>query len=85
MTMDKPSLRTFEVIEFPDSEGMSLCEIVDGKEVFIMYGDAYHDKIEHRIEGFFDGLSYLGVGGFTSYRTLEDTDMYERFAHHFEG
>lgn len=79
------SHRTFEVVTFPDSEGMSLCEIVDDKEVFIMYGDDYHDKIEYRIEGFFDGLSYMDVKTHTKYYTIEDTDMYEHFAHHFEG
>lgn len=34
----------------------------------VMSGDYYHNKINDRIEGFFEGLDYLGV----KYTTVEE-------------
>lgn len=35
--------------------------LYDSEGNIIMAGDWYHDKIDERIEGFFEALNYLGV------------------------
>jgi hypothetical protein len=48
------------VINETFEEEKALIEVSDDNAV-IFKGDYYHDKIDKRIDGFFDGLSYCEV------------------------
>ena len=41
-------------------EERALVEVTDNQFKVVQYGDYYHDKIDERIEGFLEGLIYIG-------------------------
>lgn len=68
-------------MNFPYSEGTALLSIIDGKDELVMYGDYYHDKIDHRISGFLEGLEFVGCTH-EMVKTIEmndDISMYDYF------
>lgn len=57
----------------PDTEVTTLYFVVENDEKEeVLKGDYYHDKIDDKIEGFFEGLEFAGVNCAVSMISWED-------------
>ena len=55
-------------------EEKALVEVSGNMKELIIMGDYYHDKIDDRIKGFFEGLDYLNVEYYIEEKNLNPTD-----------
>jgi len=56
------SVRKFKIIrDLEYGEDGEVVSLYDEKQCLILTGDWYHDKIDSKIDGFFEALIYMGM------------------------